>query len=96
MQKLFILLVEKRDTSPMLASSSSSPRPMNIGLCVFWWLQLDDKFNIRNVNTSRRNISGDKDLEFVVFEAFEGDFSLILGNITMHHFHIMRDLVREQ
>jgi hypothetical protein len=69
---------------------------MNIGFSIFWRFQLNNKFNVRNIKTSCSNIGSYQDLELVVLEPFDGDFSLILSNISMHDFNIMSDLIREQ
>ena len=61
---------------------------MNVGFCLFRWLNLDDEVDIRNVNASRGNVSGDKDTELVFSEALQSNFSLILSNVTMHHLNV--------
>ena len=68
---------------------------MNIRFSVFWWLDLDDQVDVLNIDTSRGDISGHKHLEFTFFEPFQGDFTLVLRDITMHNFDILLDLVRE-
>jgi hypothetical protein len=67
---------------------------MNVGLCILWWLDLDDKINILNVKSTRCNICSYKNLELSLFESLHGDLSLVLSNITMHDFDVLADFIR--
>lgn len=40
------------DAGTGFASSGSSSCPMDVGLSIFWWLDLNDQIDIRNIKTS--------------------------------------------
>lgn len=61
--------IEEGDADATVASSGSSTRPMDVGLGVFWWLQLDDKLDIWNIDSSGSDICGNQNLEFVFFKS---------------------------
>lgn len=69
---------------------------MDISLSVFWWLYLDYQVNRRDVQSSRRDISGDKHAEFLFFKPFQRDLSLVLSDVTVHHFNVFLDFVGEE
>mgnify|MGYP006087941933 CR=1 FL=1 len=69
---------------------------MDIALSIFWWFQLDNKLDIWDVKPSGSYISGDKNLEFCLLKSFDGHFSLILSDVSVHDFAIVDDLVREE
>jgi len=68
---------------------------MNVGLGVLWRLNLDDEFDVRDVKTSCSDISCHEHLELSILEALHSDFSLVLGNVTMHNFNVLLDFVGE-
>lgn len=68
---------------------------MNVGLNFLGGLNLDNQVYIRNIKSTRGNICCDKNLEFTLFESLHRDFSLVLSNITVHHFNILFDFVRQ-
>ena len=67
---------------------------MDVRLGILWRLHLDDKFYVWDIETSGRNISGNKNLELFIFEPLEGDLSLVLSDISVHGLYIMSDLIR--
>ena len=67
---------------------------MNIGFCILGRLNLDDEVDTWDVETTRCNISGDEYTEFLLLEAFKGDFTLILGDITVHNLNVFLNLFR--
>ena len=69
---------------------------MNVSLSIFWRLDLDDKIDVGNVDTSRGDICGDEHAELAVFEALESDLTLRLGDVAVHHLDIRLDLVAEE
>ena len=69
---------------------------MNIGLSIFGRFNLNNKVNIRDIKTSWCNIGGYKHAEFVFFESLESDFSLILGDVSVHDFDVLFDLVSQE
>lgn len=73
-----------------------STTSVDVGLCLFWRLNLDDEVNIGNVDTTRGNIGSDEYFELAFFEALQSDFTLVLGDITMHDFYISLNLVAEE
>lgn len=69
---------------------------MNVGFSVFWRFDLNHEFNVWNVETSGGHVGGDKHLELAFSEPLQGDFSLILSNVSVHHFKVTLNLVRHQ
>ena len=69
---------------------------MDISLSIFWWLYLDYQVNRRDIQSSRCDISGDKYAKFLFFKSLQRDLSLVLGNVTVHHFNVFLDFVREE
>ena len=57
---------------------------------------MDDQVNIRDIKSSRCNISGNKTAELVLLETLESDFSLVLRDVSVHDFNIVLDLLVEQ
>lgn len=68
---------------------------MDVGFHFFWRLNLNDQVNIGDIEATRSDVSGDKYFKFAFFEALHSNFTLILRNITMHHFNVLLDLVRQ-
>lgn len=66
---------------------------MNICLSVFWWLNLDNQVNVGDVEASRSDISGYKDLELALLEPLDRDLSLVLCDIAVHYFHLLFDFL---
>ena len=69
---------------------------MDVGLGIFGWFQLNDQLDVGNVQPSRSDVSGDEDLELLLFESLHGYLSLVLGDVSVHGFDVLRDLVRKQ
>jgi len=83
------------NASTGFTSSGSSSWSMNVSFSVFWWLDLNDEIDVFDVKSSWSNIGGNQNLEFTFFESLHGDFSLILGNVSVHDFNVLFDLVRQ-
>jgi hypothetical protein len=66
---------------------------VDIGLGIFWWLELDNKTDSFHVETSGSDIGGDEDSELAFFEPLDGSLSLVLRDTTVHHFTIELDSV---
>lgn len=88
-----VLLGPECNASSRLAGSGRSTRSMNVGLSVLWRLNLNNKVNVWNVEASRSYISCNQHTKFVLFESLKSNFSLILGNITMHDLNVILDFV---
>ena len=86
----------ERDASPTGAGSSRSTASMDVSLGLFGGLQLDYQVDVRDVKTSRSNVSGNENAEFALFKSLHCDLSLVLSDITMHHLYILLDLIGEQ
>ncbi len=69
---------------------------MDVGLGLFRGLDLDDQVDVGDVKTTRGNISCDKNSEFALLEALHGDFTLVLGDVTVHDLDVLLDLVRQE
>lgn len=65
---------------------------MNISFCVFRWFNLHDKVDAWDIEATSSNISGDQNVKLLFLEALEGDFTLVLGDVTMHNFDVFLDL----
>lgn len=67
---------------------------MNELVTILWWIKLNDKVNLWNINTSSREISGQKQLvalEFLIKRVFEHSVNLatfFLVNFPMKFVHI--------
>lgn len=44
---------------------------------------LDDKVNVRHVNTASRNVSRHQDLEALCAERLDGEIALVLGDVAV-------------
>ena len=86
----------ERDASSTGAGSSRSPASMDVSLGLFRGLQLDYQVYVRDVKTSRSNVSGYENAEFALFKSLHCDLTLVLSDITMHHLYILLDLIGEQ
>ena len=73
--------------------TSRTTTSMDVGLCLFGWLNLDYQVDIRDVKTTGRDVSCDQDSELAFLEALHRDFTLILCDITMHDLNVLLDLV---
>ena len=69
---------------------------MDIGFRIFWWLNLNDQVNIRNIEPSCSHICCNEYAELVLFKSSESNFSLILSNISVHDFDLTCYFLREQ
>jgi hypothetical protein len=70
---------------------------VDVGLSFFRGLHLDDEIYAGDVKSSGGDISGDKNVEFLLLEPLEGDLSLVLRDISVHHLDLgVRHLLREQ
>ena len=52
LEEFSVLAVEKGDASARLSSSGSPTRSMDVGLCILWWLKLNDKLDIWDMDSS--------------------------------------------
>ena len=86
----------ERDAGAASASSCRATTPVDVGLSLFGRLELDDEVDIWDVKTTRGDICGHEHSEFALFEALHCDFTLVLGNVTMHDLNVLLDLVRQQ
>lgn len=66
---------------------------MDVSLGVLWWLNLNNEVDRRDVETAGSDIGSDKNGELLLFEALEGDLSLVLCDVTVHHFNVSLDLL---
>jgi hypothetical protein len=88
--EMFLVVgVEEGDAEARSTGSCCSSSSMDVGLGLFWWLDLDDKVNLRDIKSSGRNIGGNEDLELSVLESLDCDLTLILGDTTMHYLDVV-------
>ena len=69
---------------------------MDVRLGVLGWLNLHDEVNTGNIKSSSSDVCSYENIKFLIFESLEGDFSLVLGDVTVHNFDILLDFVRQQ
>ena len=69
---------------------------MDVGLGLLGRLQLDDEVDIGDVEASGSDVGGDKHAELALLEALHRHFSLVLGDVTVHHLDVLLDLVRQK
>lgn len=65
---------------------------MDVGLGIFGWVKLDDQVDIWDVETSGCHVSSYENLELAISESFEGHFSLVLSDVSVHGLDIVGDL----
>lgn len=90
-----MLLGPKSDTSASLSCSGSSSCPMDVSFTIFWRFNLDDQFNIWNIETSGSDVSCYQHTKFVLFESLQGNLSLILSDVTMHDLNVFINFIRQ-
>ena len=83
----------ERDTGTTGSSTRRTTTPVNVGLSLFGWLDLNDQVDVGDVNTARGYVSGDEHTELAFLEALQSDFALVLGDVTMHDFDVRLDFV---
>ena len=66
---------------------------MNVCFSIFWRLDLDYQIDVLDVETARGHIGCNKNLEFSFFESLHCYLSLVLSNISMHHFDVLLYLI---
>lgn len=86
----------ERNARSSSSCSRRSTSSMDVGLGIFWWLNLNDQVNIRNIKPSRSHICCNEYTELVLFKSSESNFSLILSNISVHNFDLTRYFLGEQ
>jgi hypothetical protein len=79
--------------STVSASSGGSARSVNVSLNILGGLYLNNEVDIGNIESSGGNIGSNKDAELVLLESLEGDFTLVLSNVTVHDLDVFLDLV---
>lgn len=67
---------------------------MDVSLGVLWWFDLDNQVDGGNVQTSGGHVSRNQNLELLVLEALKSDLTLILRDITVHHFNLVFNFFR--
>lgn len=68
---------------------------MDVCFRVLWWLNLDNQVHIWNIETSGSDICCHQNLEFTLFKPLNGDFPLILGDVSMHDLHFLFYFLRQ-
>lgn len=61
---------------------------MDVGLCIFWWLKLDNQTDSLDIKSSGSNIRGDKYIELSLLKSLDGGLSLVLRDTSMHDLDI--------
>jgi len=87
------LLGVESNASTCLSSSCSSAWSVDISLSIFWWFNLNDELNVLNIKASSCDICGNEYFEFTLLESLHCYFSLVLCDVSMHHFNLLLDFV---
>lgn len=66
---------------------------MDVGFSVLWRLDLDHEIDTRDIQPTGSDISSHEYTEFFVFESLEGDFTLVLSDVSVHNFNVLLDLL---
>lgn len=84
-QKGQFRLVQKKNCFSACRESSRSSDSMNVCFYVIWTVVLNDPLNLRNVESSRRNVSGNQNAAFLLFESKKNgsSFSLRLSSVIL-------------
>lgn len=80
-----LLLSIKSNANSTFTSSSCSTRSMDIGINFFWGLKLHNQIDFGEIQSSCSNISSNETFKFSLFEGLEGNFSLLLGDVSMQN-----------
>jgi hypothetical protein len=83
------------DADTTCTSTGRSTRAMNVGFDLLWWLNLNDKVHIWDVEAARCHISSDKHLKLAFFKALHGNFTLVLSNVTMHDLDVLLNFISQ-
>ena len=75
---------EERDTSSSLARASRSANAMHVVFRREREGVVDDKLDVRDVQTTARDVRGHEDANLIVLEALDGIKALTLALITVH------------
>jgi len=84
-----VLVRVERDAGTAASGTSSTARPVDVSFGVLWRLNLNDEVHRGDIQASASHISRNQNLEFLVLEALQCDFTLVLRNVTVHHFNLV-------
>jgi hypothetical protein len=68
---------------------------MDVSLGVLRRLDLDHQVDVGDVEAAGCDVGGDQDGELALLESLEGDLTLVLGDVTVHHLNVLLNLVRQ-
>ena len=68
-----------------LARTASSARSVDVGVDLFWRLELHNQVDLGDVQASGRDVGGDQAFQFALFESLECDLPLFLGDVAVEH-----------
>ena len=83
-KELLVLSVEESDASSRLSGTSCSASSMDVGLCIFWRLELDDEVDTKDIEASRSDVSSHNALEPACLEAVDGGLTRVLRDVSVH------------
>ena len=69
---------------------------MDVGIDFFGRLELNNEIDLGNIEASCCNIGGNQAFEISCLEALEGNFSLLLRNISMKHLSFLLEVGLEE
>ena len=76
-------------THPALPRPTRSARSVNVGVDLFWRLQLDDQIDFRDVQASGGDVGGHQAFQFALLKGLECDLPLFLGNVAVEHLRFL-------
>lgn len=93
---VLLLLRPESNASAEVSGASCPARAVYVCLCVVWRLDLDHQVYVRDVQAPGGDVRSDKDRELLLLESLQGDFTLVLGDVSVHDLDIPLQLIVRQ
>lgn len=77
-QDIRILIAPERDRYTALARTTRTTNTMRVALDIGGHVEVDDKTDVCDVDTTTREVGGNEDVDAVIFELLKRGFSLVL------------------
>jgi hypothetical protein len=79
------MIIVKQSTGAFSAVPTSPTTPVNIRIMVLRWFGHDNQIQIRQINSTRADVSGDHDLNSSLLELVHGLVALLLRDVAVDH-----------
>ena len=93
-QVLGLVRVE-RDAYARCTCSSRTTSSVDVGFGFLRGLDLNNKVDVRNVETSGSYIGGTENPELAFLKPLHGHFTLVLRDVSVHYLYVLFDLIRQ-